>query len=293
MKSKALFIAQSRRTMSSSSKSGASLADAFQFGCAPHYFPPFGVVVRGHFGALRFPTRYGGRFHFDRDGVLVKRLCGSSGCCKTDASSSPIKHLIVALRRDHGFLVDGCASLFEEAGDDYDDTLHCIQHLDQELRRLAWIPQARVAPGWQCAVYINALSQDGVAFSVPLNGREPKDAGGEDRPHCTRHARIIDDARAPGVWNVTLEYVLLVWLGKEPTSKESASPSEIDQKVLVLLCDFYNSHKWVRQLEAWTSRPDTVPESIADRWDELNVVVVGLEDDTSVCVAAKSRKFTA
>lgn len=189
----------------------------------------------------------------------------------------------------HKLLLDGTVDMFanfEGEHDEYDDSLHCIQRFDQELRGLAWIPQDRVRSGWQCAVYINALSEDGVSFSVSKNGREP-------RP-CTRHTRIHSDAK-PGVWNVTLEYVLLVWMGKEPTAWESAEPAMgIDQKVLVLLCDFYNSSQWVRQLEAWKADPDAVPDSIADRWDALNVVVVGLDSADKanpVRIGAKCRKF--
>lgn len=238
-----------------------SLADVFRHGYAPsdptHFVGHFGLF----FSAFETPTLE------TPVSVAGYKTATFPRIVRPDASLHDLcveaSHLRLRL--------DSTVDMFLRQGCLYDSTLHNMFHLDVEVRGLAFM--IGVPRGWHCAVHLHASGAQtnfGVlSFPLLKTGRDIT---------SRRHDRIATPGKQ-GYFHVDLRYMLECWCGIAPTEGETAHGPSIEEKVLVLLCDFEESAKWCEQLKAWHSDPSLRPEELAAKWPMLNVVVVGRRDE--------------
>lgn len=181
---------------------------------------------------------------------------------------SPVRELVDWLCDSEGLLPDPSVGNFlDRSPFEYDDTLHCLYHLDQVIRSLAFMPRDVIPRQWRCVIYLSGHSTDGVTFDLLKTGR---DRTGE------RNRLLGTD---PSKYQVGLEYILATWLGEIPghPSKENSSAPDVSSKWLVLLCDFYNSYRWKDILTEWSAGIGR-PASLSASWPRLNVTLVTWRD---------------
>lgn len=255
------------------------LEDVWKYGSEPVPVGPYGLR-RGHFGMFISACRR----HIELVSITVGNVRRIPRVFFPDAKSDDALDMFSEQMEDVGcFIPDATVGLFLSKRS-YDDSLHCIHHLDQELRGLAFIPDSRVNRGWQCAVYLNGFTRDeGHTFLLRLNGRDKL---------SNRHNRVQGKGM-PGHLGIDLDYVLMTWLGLYPTSSESGFVPEVANKVLVLLCDWNDSYRWGERFKVLRTHFKTSSDDFqypdfpgvcisADSFDKLRVVLVCRKGDESL-----------
>lgn len=237
------------------------LKHVFRYGCVPTLVNPFGKR-RGHMGMFVSASNGNARLCLGDTPNLARSLGGESG-----------PFFLSKAANDYQFLCDGTLSAFSRVSE-YDDTLHCVFHLDQLLRGFAYITPSVLPPYWQCVVYLNGVSEDlGESFLLLKTRRDPT---------TLRHERV--DGKKDH-YSIDLDYILMTWLGIGPPARsEVPEPPNVEKKVLVLICDFHCSERWGERLK-WLQTEAREGRSITydgfpgltiepERFWSMNVVLV-------------------
>lgn len=263
------------------------LDDVWRYGSEPVPVGHYGLR-RGHFGMFISASR---KSTGSASVTVGDTQCIPRALFPEAEPKESLGLLCMTMDNPGRFLLDGTIGMFLGVWS-YEGSLHSVYHLDQELRSLAFIPDSRVSPKWQCAVYMNGVTVDGGhSFLAKLNGRDKL---------SERHARIRDTGLS-GHLSIDLDYVLMTWLGLYPTSAEAKSRPDVDQKVLVLFCDWRDSYRWGERLQvladhahrgedvAYTSSPGV--RITAESLRTLNIVLICRKFDGSLCRFAKLSQF--